>query len=290
MIINVLFVKAGQNYCLQLNDDIMFAEAAFKFFEKVGMNANDNPKFFFNSQEIRIDSYKSLRELGIVNMSTIEVVLENQVNNNLILSMNPSLYDSDYVVPVNSIINPIPIQNSLLNSSVYEEEISQLKEELDVYKNENKKLKDELNVYKNENKKLNEEIKNYILGNKLLNNQIAEANKAIVERDQLKEDIKKKEKEIVYLKNKLNNINRKIVDFNKIIVINFISSDQKINCGIKCLSTDTFAEVEEQLYLKYKEYRETNNNFVAKGKHILRFKKICENGIKDGDIVQLLDL
>ena len=111
-----------------------------------------------------------------------------------------------------------------------------------------------------------------------------------MERDQLKEDIKKKEKENVYLKNKLNNINRKIVDFNKIIVINFISSDQKINCGIKCLSTDTFAEVEEQLYLKYKEYRETNNNFVTKGKNILRFKKICENGIKDGDKVQLLDL
>ena len=84
--------------------------------------------------------------------------------------------------------------------------------------------------------------------------------------------------------------NKRLVDYNNIIVINFISSDQKINCGIKCLSSDTFAEVEEQLYQKYNEYRETNNKFVAKGKHILRFKTISENDIKDGDKVQLLDL
>ena len=74
------------------------------------------------------------------------------------------------------------------------------------------------------------------------------------------------------------------------MVVNFISSDQKINYGIKCLKTDTFAEVEEKLYQKYEEYRETNNNFISKGNVILRFKKIYENNIADGDKVELINL
>ena len=54
------------------------------------------------------------------------------------------------------------------------------------------------------------------------------------------------------------------------------------------MKTDTFAAVEEKLYQKYEEYRETNNNFIARGGLILRFKKICENHIEDGDKIQLL--
>ena len=94
------------------------------------------------------------------------------------------------------------------------------------------------------------------------------------------------------MKNQLQNLgkNQKLVDFNKIMVVNFISMDQKIDCGIKCLETDTFAEVEEKLYQKYNEYRDTNNNFISNGKLVLRFKKICENGIKDGDKVQLINI
>ena len=94
------------------------------------------------------------------------------------------------------------------------------------------------------------------------------------------------------MKTQLQNLgkNQKLVDFNKIMVVSFISMDQKIDCGIKCLETDTFAEVEEKLYQKYNEYRDTNNNFISNGKLVLRFKKICENGIKDGDKVQLINI
>ena len=46
----------------------------------------------------------------------------------------------------------------------------------------------------------------------------------------------------------------------------------------------------EKLYQKYEEYRETNNNCITKGKLVLRFKKICDNDIKDGDIVQLIKI
>ena len=66
--------------------------------------------------------------------------------------------------------------------------------------------------------------------------------------------------------------------------------DSTVQCGIKCLPTDTFAEVEEKLYKRYDNLRDTNNNFIANAKPILRFKKICENNIKDGDILQLFKL
>ena len=92
------------------------------------------------------------------------------------------------------------------------------------------------------------------------------------------------------LKNQLKNKEHKNVDFDDIIVVNFISTDQNINYGIKCLKTDTFAEVEEKLYQKYGEYRETNNNFTANGRIILRFKSISDNHIKDGDKVQLINI
>lgn len=108
----------------------------------------------------------------------------------------------------------------------------------------------------------------------------------------MKDTIKIKDKEINDLKDKLQKSgkDKKFVDFDNIIVIDFISSDQNINCGIKCLKTDTFAEVEEKLYQRYEKFRETNNNFLANGKLILRFKKIFENGIKDGDKIQLIKI
>ena len=132
------------------------------------------------------------------------------------------------------------------------------------------------------------------MGNLNNNNKINEKwNNNFNEINYLKEIIKSKDKEIDFLNIQLKNIendNKKLVDFENIMVVNFISSEQKINYGIKCLKADTFAEVEEKLYQKYEEYRETNNNFIAKGKLVLRFKKICDNGIKEGDTIQLIKL
>ena len=80
---------------------------------------------------------------------------------------------------------------------------------------------------------------------------------------------------------------KSFVDFNNIMVINFISGDGNINQGIKCLKTDTFAQVEEQLYKIYDNYRESNNSFLFGGKTVLRFKTIEENKIKDGEKIMM---
>ena len=72
------------------------------------------------------------------------------------------------------------------------------------------------------------------------------------------------------------------------MVITFISQDSSVNEGMKCLSTDIFAEVEEKLYKKYDNLRNTNNMFTVNEKPVLRFKKLSEIGIKDGDKIQLV--
>ena len=51
---------------------------------------------------------------------------------------------------------------------------------------------------------------------------------------------------------------------------------------------NTFAQIEEKLYQKFPEYRETNNIFVANGMQVLRFKTIEQNRIGDGLPVTLL--
>ena len=70
-----------------------------------------------------------------------------------------------------------------------------------------------------------------------------------------------------------------------IMVINFLSTDQNIRSGIPCLPDDTFAEVEEKLYQQFNEFRDTNNVLLFGGNIILRFKKVRENNLHDGDTI-----
>ena len=109
----------------------------------------------------------------------------------------------------------------------------------------------------------------------------------------LKKIILQKDDEINILNLKLKNLeafSKKTFNNNDIISVHFISPDNNINCPIKCLKNDTFAEVEEILYQKYQEYRESNNKFISKGKSVMRFKKIIENNINDGDKIELINL
>ena len=98
----------------------------------------------------------------------------------------------------------------------------------------------------------------------------------------LKQTIIQKDKEIKELKSQLPKHN---LSMNDIIVINFLSTDQNIRCGIPCLADDTIAEVEEKLYKKFNEFRDTNNILLFRGNTILRFKKVRENNIHDGDTI-----
>ena len=124
--------------------------------------------------------------------------------------------------------------------------------------------------------------------NKNSNNQEIEILKD--ENKNLRTQLNSKENEIIKMKLQIkkNTKEKELVDINDIMVINFISTDSSIHCGIKCLPTYTFAKVEEELYQFYDDLRNTNNIFTVNTKPILRFKSINENNIHDGDIVQLI--
>ena len=105
--------------------------------------------------------------------------------------------------------------------------------------------------------------------------------------------INEKNNELNNLRTQLNNINNNMnnninINMNDIMSVNFISMDQNVHFSVGCLKTNTFAEVEEKLYKQYPEYRETNNNFIANGTQVLRFKTIAENKIGNGLPVTLI--
>ena len=105
--------------------------------------------------------------------------------------------------------------------------------------------------------------------------------------------INQKDIELNNLRTQLNNINNNMnnninINMNDIMSVNFISMEQNVHFSVVCLKTNTFAEVEEKLYKQYPEYRETNNNFIANGTQVLRFKTIAENKIGNGLPVTLI--
>ena len=191
------------------------------------------------------------------------------------------------------------------NNNNYDNEKEKLKSDLAHYKTEyeklkkeNNKLQDENTIFHNELIKINKIIAEFSNNTKDNNNlnEITNLKNIISNKDKeiinLKNIIVSKESEIMNLKLQLqnNNVNKQLFNIDDVMVINFYSEDKNINYGIKCLKTDTFAEVEEKLYQKYPDYRNTNNNFVAKERIVLRFKKIFENGIIDGDKIQLIKI
>ena len=101
--------------------------------------------------------------------------------------------------------------------------------------------------------------------------------------------INQKDVELNNFRAQLNNNNiPNNINFNDIMCVNFISSDQIVHYAASCLKTNTFAEIEEKLYKQYPQYRETNNNFIANGNQVLRFKTIAENKIENGFPVTLI--
>ena len=159
--------------------------------------------------------------------------------------------------------------------------MNRLKEELEKLKSENEKLKSELF-------KANKIISG-IQKNQTDNNELKKIRE---ENIYLKNQLKLKDSEIKDLKERVQNnlIERPKYDLNDIMVITFISMDFSVNEGMKCLEDDVFVDVEKKLYENYEDLKNTNNMFTANAKPVLRFKTLKENGIKNGNKIQLFKL
>ena len=156
--------------------------------------------------------------------------------------------------------------------------------------NENKALKIE-----NENlKKIIQTLKyeNQVLNNKytyLKNNSdyLNSINKEKIKELNEKCRILNEEKEKIMngLLSKLNDIeagiknNNELPDGEKLVAVNFVSADQRINHSIVCNNKTYFNEIENDLYKKYPDYKEKDNYFMFNDSKIERNDTLEKNGI-----------
>ena len=285
-------------------DEFIIKENLWNYFKKI--------KFDYKNEYKKILNEKN-REIGYAvrccSVEKIESYIskfnKKEISNSVNLSQNNFNNNFTNEIIQNNKNNQNNVQN--LNINI----IQNLNLEITNLKNENNELKSKEKLQSKDITNLNNEIIELKNKEKLQSKEITNLKNEIIE---LKNNKKIQPEEITNLKNEINNlkkenqlkeeenkklkskidifINQKdkkpnLVDIDNIKVIQFISTDHSIICPIKCLPSDTFAEVEEKLYKIYPEYRETNNSFQVDGRTILRFKTIAENNIQEGHCVQI---
>ena len=77
-------------------------------------------------------------------------------------------------------------------------------------------------------------------------------------------------------------------EINKFISVIFTSTDQKVHYSIVCQLEDNFSIIEQRLYEEYPEYKNLENNFIAKGNVIEKNKSLKKNNISNSDVITLL--
>ena len=78
--LTILFKTNGEAISIQCTSSELFAEAAFKYMNKKGIDqATQEPVFVFNGKTFKKDNCKRLEELGIKNSSVIEVTLLQEI-------------------------------------------------------------------------------------------------------------------------------------------------------------------------------------------------------------------
>ena len=63
--------------------------------------------------------------------------------------------------------------------------------------------------------------------------------------------------------------------------------DKQLHCPIICKEKLSFYKLEELLYDKYPNYKETENEFYLGENKINKLKTLKENNIKDGQIIMI---
>ena len=76
-------------------------------------------------------------------------------------------------------------------------------------------------------------------------------------------------------------------ELKKYIPVIFQSVDGKIHCAFICKKTDIFNKIENKLYQKYTEYKDSENYFTLGGRKINKYRTFEENNVKYSDIILL---
>ena len=237
-----------------------------------------------------LEKIKSQPEKIIAKVSQqIDSIIENKHNENFINE------DINLKIEIENLKNEN--KNMKINNGNLKNENKALKSNNENLKKENKTLKLNNDNLKNENKMMKNEFK--ILNQERSNLKIKVDNLDLIRYEEIKKlDEKYKQlsdekmKIIDDLTSKMN-CNIVVPDINnnplssgeKLIAINFVSVDQRINHNIICKNKTKFHEIEGELYTKYPEYAESDNFFMFNGLKINRWKTLEEIGIHGYTII-----
>jgi len=123
--------------------------------------------------------------------------------------------------------------------------------------------------------------------------------------EDLKKTIKMKDEKVAILeesnksllemldeKKKVVNVIKSYIPFDikegdKLMCVIFMSGDGKVHHPIICKNTQKFNEVENLLYSKFPDYKETENYFLVNGIRVNKAKTLEENKIGDEQIISL---
>ena len=74
----------------------------------------------------------------------------------------------------------------------------------------------------------------------------------------------------------------------KMMVVNFVSSQDIQNYSLICKSTDLFEKLEEKLFKDYPKYTKDKTFFLANGSRIETSKTLEENKIKNNSVINVV--
>ena len=175
-----------------------------------------------------------------------------------------------------------------------EKELNENKEkqenEYDKFKIESEKkikeLEDKLNKEKNKNESLEQKIKKLVSEKKINDNKNNKDNPD--SKESLINLILEKDRELNELKKKLSRYPFELNEGEKMMTVNFLSGNQKIqNYSLICKNSDSFSVLEKKLYEDFKEFYESENYFTVNGNKIHKLKSLDENKIKNNDVIIL---
>ena len=244
----------------------------------------------FSSVKLKLNK----EEIVILNNEKEKInQLTNQINQNNNININNGLNKER--VEIINLVNDLKIEkdkNIKLSEELIQERIKSekllydlkierdkniiLSKELNKEKNKIKELTNNLNLEKEKNINLNAQLNLYL-------NNVNELNSKI---SSLEATIKKYYNEELNKSKSSSNLEN-CKPGEKIMAINFISTDQKVNYCLPCKNTDIFVRLEEKLYDEYPEYKEENTYFTVSGNSNKRFKSMQDNKIKNSDIIIL---
>ena len=172
---------------------------------------------------------------------------------------------------IKELIDKSKSENEINKIQTLQDKINQKDEELNIEKNKNNILEDKV-------QKLYEE----------LSDKINKITKILDSKEELNKSIVEKDKELKELKLKLSKYPLELNEGEKLMTINFTTTDRRIqNYSIICKNTDIFNTIEKRLYEDYEEYYNTENYFTNNGRKIEKCKNLEENNIHDNDAIIL---